>query len=148
MSQPKAASKSEPRRPTEAESFCFHHLGSVVLAQLQSNFIAAEIVGCSCLAPRDRDGRRVTVWHHLILGELEGPDLRRMDTTIATRANKPENEDPAIVGARRTRGRGGAPAPAYNCAPSASQIRTELLTSMGRRRPWMSYRRSSWRSLW
>jgi hypothetical protein len=43
MSQPKAASKSEPRRPTEAESFCFHHLGSVVLAQLQSNFIAAEL---------------------------------------------------------------------------------------------------------
>ena len=48
------------------------------------------------------------------------------------------------AGARGTRGRGGAPASAYNFAPSAPQICTELLTSMVRRRPWISYRRSLW----
>jgi hypothetical protein len=43
MSQPKAGSKSEQRRLTKAESFCFHHLDRVILAQLQSNLIPAEL---------------------------------------------------------------------------------------------------------
>src|ERR1700689_450254 len=52
---------------------------------------------------------------------LEGPDLRRMDTTIATRANKPENDNPAIGGARRTREQGGRLRPLTTLRPALSK---------------------------